>query len=262
MRRKWTFVTGALLLLCAFIFIKAPGFAKARALLVVSLYDRYQEEQSVAEKLSISIQMPLENMEVFPILVTYNDENLSRFLGKQLHFTVDYTFGDFLEEEGHSRIYDSYDPLYNAYLGYYSITGFGKRISEEELMLLSEYDMQYLALPAVGLSPYESTFRIESHEKMPENLMLSSYPFTVYESTLTTNGPEHRGESFAPGDLLFGKSPPASVSYPLHEMKGRVYLHYYEDQDLNLIFYALGKSSALLEDFEESILKKTVISFP
>ena len=262
MRRKWGLAVGALLILCALIFIKAPGYARERALLVISLYDRYQEKQSVAEKLGISIQMPLENMELFPMLVTYNDEHLSRFLEKPLHFTVDYTFGDFIDGTGHSRIYDPYDPFYNAYLGYYSITGYGDRITEKELMLLSEYDMLHLALPAVGLSAKEGTFEIQSHERMPEDLILSSYAFTAYESTLRTHGPEHPGESFAPGDLLFGKSPPSPVSYPLHEMKGRVYLHYFEDQDLNLIFYTLGKSDALLDDFEENILKETEIIFP
>ncbi|WP_211800575.1 hypothetical protein [Proteiniclasticum sediminis] len=45
-------------------------------------------------------------------------------------------------------------------------------------------------------------------------------------------------------------------------MKGRVYLHYFEDQDLNLIFYTLGKSDTLLDDFEEDILKETEIIFP
>ena len=262
MRRKWSFLAGALLFLSAFIFIKAPCFAKERALLVISIYDRYQEEHSVAKKLGMEIRIPLLDTELFPLLVTYNDERLSRFLKKPLHFTVDYTFGDFIDGKGHSRIYDPHDPFYNAYLGYYSITGLGDRITEKELRLLSEYDMLYLALPAVGLSAKEGTFEFQSHERMPEDLILSSYSFTAYESTLRTNGPEHQGEPFAPGDLLFGKSPPSSVSYPLHEMKGRVYLHYFEDQDLNLIFYTLGKSDALLDDFEKNILKETEIIFP
>ena len=260
MRRRWSIAAGALLVLCAMVFIKAPYFGKDRALLVVRIYDRYQEEQSVAKNLGMDIHLHLEDTDLFPLLVTYNDKNLSRYLGKPLHFTVDYTFGDFQKGKGYSRIYDDTDPLYNAYLGYYSITGFERKITEEDLMLISEYDMLHLALPAVGLPVEEAAFEILAHEKQ-KDVIISSFTFTSYESSLVTNGPEHQGVALAAGDFLFGTSPPSPVNYPLHEMKGRVYLHYFKDLDLNLVFYTLAKSDALLHDFEENILKKTEINF-
>lgn len=261
MRGKGGMLAAVLLVFCALVFLKAPYFARDRALLVIRIYDRYQEEQSVAKNLGMNISVPMKDTDLFPLLVTYNDENLSRFLGKHIHFTVDYTFGDFKKGKGCSRIYDDNDPLYNAYLGYYSLTGLGKKITNEDLLLISEYDMLHLALPAVGLSPKEGIFEIQVQVKMPEELILSSYAFTAYESVLRTNGPEHQGDIFAPGELLFGTSPSTPVNYPLHEMKGRVYLHYFEDLDLNLVFYTLGTSEALLDDFEKNILKKIDICF-
>lgn len=62
-------------------------------------------------------------MALFPVLITYNDNGVFQMLGKPVQFTVDYAFGDFRPGNSYSRIYDHGDPLYNAYFGYYSLTG-------------------------------------------------------------------------------------------------------------------------------------------
>ncbi len=261
-RKKWVIWLSFILLLIALILIYTPYFAKERALLSIRVYDRYQERYSVQEKIGLEINFPLDQMDLFPLLVTYNDDaGLSRFLGQSIQFTVEYTFADFQHGKGYSQIYDQKDPLYNAYIGTYSLIGFGKKLTEKDLMLISEYDMLYLALPAVGLSSKEGTFDIMEHEIISQDLFLSSYPFTAYESTILTNGPEHDKSAFTPGDILFGSSPRTGEHYPLIDMKGKIYLYYDEKLDLNLAFYTLGTSDDVIMEFEEKIIKNIEIIF-
>lgn len=260
-KRRWGVLLLFLLFLAALIFIFAPFFAKDRALLSIGIYDRYQEANSIQEDIGLKIDYPLAEMNLFPMLVTYNDEGLARYLGESIKFTVEYTFADFKHGKSYSQIYDQNDPLYNAYLGSYSLVGFGEKLSERDLMLISEYDMLHLALPAVGLSKDEGTFEILEHEEMPQDVLISSYLFTIYESTVLTNGPEHHDGDFAPGDLLFGSSPETGEDYPLIRMKGKVYQYYFSEQDLNLIFYTFGKTDAVIQEFEEKIIRNIKIAF-
>lgn len=260
-KRRWGVWSLLLLFLAALIFSFGPYFARDRALLLIRIYDRYQEKHSIQEDIGLELDFPLDEMDLFPILVTYNDEGLARYFGKSIKFTVEYTFADFNHGESYSQIYDKNDPLYNAYIGSYSLAGFGEKLSERDLMLISEYDMLHLALPAVGLSSMEGTFDILEHENKMQDLSISSYPFSTYESTVLTNGPEHHGGEFVPGDLLFGSSPETVKNYPLIEMKGKIYQHYFAEQDLNLIFYTLGTTDDIIREFEEKVINHILITF-
>ncbi|HSR03209.1 MAG TPA: hypothetical protein VLM88_01300 [Proteiniclasticum sp.] len=260
-KRRWSLWLLLLLFLSALIFSFAPYFAKDRALLLIRVYDRYQEKNSIQEDIGLELDFPLGMMDFFPMLVTYNDEGLAKHLGKPIKFTVEYSFADFTHGKSSSQIYDKNDPLYNAYIGSYSLAGFGEKLSERDLMLISEYDMLHLALPAVGLSAAEGTFEILELEKKEQDLNISSYPFITYESTVLTNGPEHQGGSFVPGDLLFGSSPETDVDYPLIEMKGKIYQHYFAEQDLNLIFYTFGTTDEVSKEFEEKVINNIMITF-
>lgn len=260
-KRRWGVWLLLLLFLAALIFSFAPYFAKDRALLLIRIYDRYQEKHSIQEDIGLELDFPLEKMDLFPILVTYNDEGLARYLGKPVKFTVEYTFADFIQGKRYSQIYDKEDPLYNAYIGSYSLTGFGEKLSERDLMLISKYDMLHLALPAVGLSSMEGTFEILEHERKAHELNISSYPFITYESTIFTNGPEHHSVGFVPGDLLFGSSPQTDENYPLIEMKGKIYQYYFAEQDLNLIFYTFGTTDDVIKKFEEKVIANIIITF-
>ena len=259
-KRRWAVWLLLLLFLGVLIFSFAPYFAKDRALLLIRIYDRYQERSSIQEDLGLEIDFPLDKMDLFPMLVTYNDKGLAKHLGKPIKFTVEYTFADFKHGKSSSQIYDQKNPLYNAYIGSYSLVGFGESLSEKDLMLISQYDMLHLALPAVGLPSDEGTFEILDNEKKAQDIVISSYPFTTYESTVLTNGPEHHDEAFVPGDLLFGSSPETGVDYPLIEMNGKIYHYYFDESDLNLIFYTFGKTDDITREFEEKIIRNIMIT--
>lgn len=243
------------------VFIFVPVFARARAILVTGVYDQMNEKNSVATATGLEISFPLEGMALFPVLITYNDNGVSQVLGKPVQFTVDYAFGDFQPGNSYSRIYDHGDPLYNAYFGYYSLIGYGTSLADSDLMRLTEYDIIHLALPASGLTQDQGIFEISEQEHRVQDRVISGYSFALYESSVLTNGPDHALTTFLPQNLFFGTPPGPSVNYPEIEMKGRIYSHYFAEKDLNLAFYALTTSEAVLNEFETNILKRVVIRF-
>lgn len=243
------------------IFIFSPLFARNRSLLIMEIYDRYQEQSSVQKELGYRLDFPLEKMALYPMMITYSDNGLSYDLGKKVHFTVEYSFGDFIKGGGYSSLLDPRAPLHNAYIGSYSILGYGSRLSEAGLARVSRYDMIRLALPALGLRGPEASFDVLESGSYKEEHFISGHSFSVYESTVVTNGAEHRKDDFSADDFLYGSGPQPPVSFPLLTMKGRIYHCYFEDLDLNLSLFTLGRSEEVLQDFEELIINHVRISF-
>lgn len=250
-----------LTLTAVLLFILSPFFARDRSLLSMKIYDRYQEQRSVQKELGYWLDFPLEKMDLYPMMITYNDNGLSHALGRKVHFTVEYSFGDFKKGQGYSRLLDPDDPLYNAYIGSYSILGYGTRLKESDLERVSRYDMISLALPALGLTGPEAAFDVLDTGIYKDEHFISGYSFSVYESTVVTNGAEHRKDDFIADDILYGRGPLPTVSFPLLVMKGRIYHCYFEELDLNLSLFTLGKSEEVLQDFEELIVNHVRILF-
>ena len=258
-RIYWTFI--AVTLSAILIFIFSPIFARERSLLSRKIYNRYQVQISLQKELGYVVDFPLEKLDLYPMMITYNDDGLSYELGKEVSFTVEYSFADFKKGHGYSSIFLPDDPLYNAYIGSYSILGFGQPLSETDLTGVSRYDMINLALPALGLIGPDAAFDVLDSGSYKEDHYISGHSFSVYERTVVTNGAEHASDDFHADDLLYGSGPEPTVSFPIRVMKGRIYHHYFEEIDLNLALFTLGKSEDTLQDFEEIIINHVRIEF-
>lgn len=264
MKRKrrglFLLLLSTLLLLLSFLFL--PCFSRDRALMALRIYDRYQEKDSVADALGMEISFPLESMRLFPLLSTYNDhEGISELLSRKVRFTVEYSFGDFVRDRGCSRIYLRDDPLYNAYAGVYLVRGFGESLREEELLRITGYDLQELALPSVGLAASQSTFLINDQRLHEEKVSFAGFTWTVFSSSLVTNGPEHAFREFSPGDIQFGRSPEVTKDYPLVPMEGRIYHTYLSRLDLNLALFILARNEQVLLSLEKEMISEMTIRF-
>ncbi|WP_312654520.1 hypothetical protein [Proteiniclasticum sp.] len=262
MKRRFVWSLISIMFISVLIFVFSPAFARNRSLISMFIYDRYQEQGSVQKMLGYHLDFPLEKMDLYPLMISYNDSRVSSELNKDVTFTVEYSFGDFKKDKGYSRILDFQDPLYNAYIGSYSVLGFGEKMSDADLADISRFDMTKLALPALGLEESETSFEILEQGRYKENHMISGRAFTVYKSTVMTNGSEHAKDDFPADDLLYGSmDDDPTISFPLRIMKGRIYHHYFEETDLNLVLFALGKSEVVLDDFEELIVNHVRIEF-
>lgn len=83
----------------------------------------------------------------------------------------------------------------------------------------------------------------------------------MHAGSVLTNGPVHDSAVSAPADILLDSPPRAAVDHPLSKMNGRIYSHSFQDEDLDLAFYAMAASESVREEFETNILKNAVIGF-
>lgn len=255
-------ITTILILLLAFslVFLLTPFMARARSLGIMSIYDGYEKQNSVPKKEGIKVDMPYDNMDFYPLMVTFNDsEGLSRFIDKPVDFTVEYTFADFEKFKGHSNIYEETHPLYNAYLGVYYVNGYKSILDADTALKVASHDVRHLALPAVGMKRADTVFDVSEINNSHESLQISNKDWELYTAKISTNSHRHTTGEFAPGDLQFGKSPKTDVNYPLVQMVGRLYLTYLEEEDINLCIYVLVKDEETALQIEEDIVLKTII---
>ena len=216
-RRRWQKRLPALaaLLVCLLTLIFAPFTASLRTKIILPAYDFVCEQNSLPHKLGLSVQMPLDRLGFYPLMITWSDDTgMSQWLQKPVQFTVDYAVADFdfLSAHSHSRFYDRDDALYGAYAGAYYLRGLGGPTDPDTVMQIATFDQRCLALPALGLTTERSVFRAESIQKSATQL--AGLTWQRYDASIVTNGPEHVKQGFQTGYILFGDPPPAKENYP------------------------------------------------
>lgn len=247
--------------LAAVVFLFAPFTAGIRSLAAASVYDFFCEKQSLPEKLGIKLEIPLQNTEFLPLMLTYNDDRgMSAWLHKPVRFTVDYTAGGFEFLFDHSRFYDKNSALYNAYTGAYYLQGIGKPADKETILKVAAFDQRCLALPAIGLSTDQAVFEAFNIREHTETTEISGCEWHRFDAEITTNGPEHTKKAFQTGYILFGCPPRATAEYPLRPMIGRIYTTYLKDIDLTIGLYVIAKDEYVLTKINREILLKARIS--
>lgn len=227
---------------------------------VMSIADAMLSRDSLPNKLGFSASMRLEGMPLYPIMVTFNDDiDMSARLGKDVGFTVEYTFADFNASPRHSDIYLPDAQLFGCYVGIYYLTGIGEQMTEHTAWSVAEFDVVYLAMPAIGLEPSEATFEVigPEHHTMIHH---SGLDWQVLKSPLSISGHNHNKRGFELGYLQFGTPPPSFQNYPVTSMVGVLHYTYLEAIDLNLALFAIAKDSKTLELLEHDILMQVELT--
>ena len=236
--------------------LAVPGL---RMIFILPYFDLHFEKTSVEKELGIELTMPLHGTSMLPVLLTYNDsERASKALHMPVSFTVDYTFCRPSFFLGRSRVMDPDDPLYSSFAGAYWVSEAGHPLTPEELALLVEFDVKELMLPSFGLSSSEAVFEKKHVIKSGSPVMIRSDVFMKYTGSYIMSTPLHP-RNFQLSYLLYGIPPKSFEFYPVQPMYGVLLQHYYPDEDLNLILYALASSEDTLRSLEETLLKKVQI---
>ena len=121
-----------------------------------------------------------------------------------------------------------------------------------------EFDVKELMLPSFGLSSSEAVFEKKHVIKSGSPVMIRSDVFMKYTGSYIMSTPLHP-RNFQLSYLLYGIPPKSFEFYPVQPMYGVLLQHYYPDEDLNLILYALASSEDTLRSLEETLLKKVQI---
>ena len=252
-----------LMILCLLaVFFLAPFTAGLRSVAIMAAYDLYSEQISLPHDTGLSLAMPLQNMDFYPVMVTFSDDmGMSAWFNTPVRFTVDYTIGSYPFLSGHSRFYDVDSPLYAAYTGAYYLKGLGHAADRDTVMQITDFDQRCLALPAVGLSTAHVQFSAENIRQSDQAIQISGYDWQRFDAAILTNGPEHPYKGFKTGDLLFGIPPPAKEDYPLRQLAGRIYTTYFARKDLTVGLYILAKDEPTLDQIDRLVVSQTCLKW-
>lgn len=274
MKKKLFFFT---LILCILILLKTNIYNTLKSYIIMYPYSYYNKLNSITHKKNIKFYIPggltTREKDWYPFIMTFNDnEGFSKYIRKKLSLTIFYNFGHFKYKEGLSSYYDPTSPYYSSFYGGYVIYnnenpddpyGFdiNGKIKIEELESIPKYDQTRLVLPSLGC-PQNKIFFKSKIDKIKYNIdYLGTKGWTKIDSTITTNGPNHKYKKNYLGYIQYGK-PLADYSgedFPLVNLKGRIYAKYFSDYKMTFILYIMAPNIDIIEECDKNILSKSKI---
>lgn len=252
-RRRW--IISLILAVSLAVLLLWPGMARARSLLVMAPYDWLHQANSVPARLGVQLELPLRDAGLYPRLITFNaDQGMSGWLGREVGFTVDFTFADFPLFASHSPFYDPDAELYGAYLGSYYVHGLGTELNPTQVAKIAEYDQRALALPALGLPFADSYF--EPTVTAQTQVGFAERQWTSYDAAVATNCPDHSPAGFRPAYLQFGWPPATDRQFPDCTLAARIEVTYLPEHDLNIGLYIMAPAAATVARLSEQVTRQ------
>ncbi|SHH25286.1 hypothetical protein SAMN02745135_00208 [Caloranaerobacter azorensis DSM 13643] len=274
MRKKLFLFTIILFIL---FFLKTNIYYTLRSYIVMYPYSYYNKLNSIPYKRNIRFYIPggtiTKEKDWYPFVLTFNDnEGFSRYAGRKLSLTIFYNFGHF--RNGFSSYYDQNSRYYSSFYGGYVIYnskdaddpyGFDidGKIRIKELESIPRYDQTRLVLPSLGCPEHKIYFKSKI-DKIEYNIeYLGINDWVKIDSTVVTNGPNHKYRKKHLGYIQYGK-PPDNYSgddFPLVILKGRIYAKYFDDYKMTIILYIVAPNIDTIENCDRNILSKCKINY-
>ena len=269
----------ALIFLLIIILLISPVGGVVRSSIIMLPYSYMHHRESVLSKSQITFHIPgglyTKKPDWYPFVITFNDnEGLSAYLGESVEFTVLYNFGHFQPAKGSSSYYNPNSPYYSSFYGGYIVKpaeenrrfGFFEdgSINTEELVKVPEYDQKYLVLSSLGCPSEKRIFQediISIHNKVE---YAGFNDWIRVDSKIRTNSPVHEYQGFHQGYLQYGRPMGRfnfQEDFPLVELKGRVYVKYFEELKATIVLYAMAPSWKVIDEVDMEILSQTELSF-
>jgi len=82
------------------------------------------------------------------------------------------------------------------------------------------------------------------------------------DASLITNSPLHRYRGYQRGYLQFGLPPKdyQGEDFPLIEVKGRIYVRYFEEKKVTVVLYLMGRDHAFIETWSDQLFQQENIN--
>ena len=266
-RKKWIAIS-ALIAIAAII---ALFFYPLRSYLVMSVYSRYNNKDSVMRNQGFDIDIKggayTPKKDWYPFVNIYDTSyEFSRHTGEDLSLTVLYNFGAFNGRS--SSFYDESSKYFAAFYGAYvlrdnqnpdSAYGFaGEKINVDDIAKVAMFDYKYLVIEDLGC-PYP-VFEIEEYETTG-GLEYAGYKGWVrIDAEMTSNSPSHMRHGKKLGYIQYG--PPISNGKDdFYEivLYGRMYARYFEKYQATVVIYVMGADKEMIEECDNGILNATKI---
>jgi len=279
-RKRWVAVLGLVLIISlalSAIFLKAPIYYQARSYLVMSVFSLYEKMNSLLDEQKIVLDIPgglsTKEKDWYPFVMVFNaDQGFSGYMGRDLRLTILYNFGSFNWWGASSSFFLEDSRYFNSFYGAYVVKemdpnrrfGFTAdgSLDIEEIFKLAEYDFKYLVIKSLGCPEDKLTMEILSYETMPEVSYAGYRDWTRIDSLLLLNSPAHRYKGERRAYIQYGNPhlQEKGEEFRLMTSQGRIYVRYFPEFECTVFLYILSPELSTINECDERILSKTVIS--
>lgn len=255
------------------VLIFAAAVPQTRSLLVMSVYSKINERQSIEAETGLYVKLPggasTLKRDWYPLVSCFEvGDAFGKSIGQSgTRLTILYNFGAF-GLSGHSSLYDADSPYYNSFYGAYLVqrpgTPYGftadGAVDMAAMAQVPRYDFSRLVLWDFGLSLSDFVFdwAITGTE---ENVTVAGLDgWTRITASLTASSAAHNKDGFVSSYLQYG-APSAAVEEPFAPigMVGLIYVRYFPDEETSVFLYALCTGDEVLSETDEHFLTQARI---
>lgn len=273
--KKFALLLAALIFLSV-IFYKSPFYYQARSYLIMSVYSKYEEKNSLLEKQKVLMQIPgglsTAEKDWYPFVMVFNDDQgFSRYMGRELSLTVLYNFGSFQWKSDSSDYFQEHSPYYNSFYGGYLVKdnsgaryGFDEegKLIINEIMTVPGYDYKHLVLESLGCPKNKLKLEVLDYKLLDDIQYIGYSGWSRIDADLLVNSSAHEFKGERRAYIQYGKPQISCVDEEFKPIatKGRIYVKYFEEYDCTIFLYIISPHLSTLEKCDQDILSKSTIS--
>lgn len=265
-----------MLCIAAALFLMSPLFPYIRSLVVMSVYSRTCEQESIMKEENIELKIPgggaTSESDWYPFVMTFTaDDAFARQTGRAGEkLTILYNFPAFDLAKGCSRLYDEKSLYYNGFYGAYLVQqadgspyGFDEAgdLNEEAAAQVAEFDFFTLVLGDFGLPESAESFECNISDTKSDITFVGYDGWTRIEAGMLVNGAAHEEQQWVQSYLQYG-APNYKTEKPfaLVEMKSIVYARYFEEWNSSIFFYVMAPDEDVCRKCEKEILAQSILN--
>jgi hypothetical protein len=237
----------------------------------MSVYSAIHEKNSIMAKNDFGIEIPggLSTIERdwYPLVMTFNAGGYSARGGHINGMTILYNFPAFNPITRTNTFYESDSPYNSSFYGAYVIESDGitpycymvdGSPDYAEVMHAFKYDYVNLVLESLGDNDFEFAVRQFTGR---ETDFIGYSGWTMVNAVIDTNSVTHVYEESKRSYLQYGRpTDRTNNSFTEQQMHGRLYMRFFPEYNSTVIFYILAKDRNIVNDCDDKILSKSILS--
>jgi hypothetical protein len=197
----------------------------------------------------------------YPFVLNYDPSLQYSYLQKEdIDLDIYYNFGS-LSLNGKSLVYleksDYYTAFYGAYAVRYNENNKDLSNDYEEIKQISNFDLKTLVLKSIGNKDHFVKYQIE---KDFSYIDINGLNYKVVDTKISIDGFAHQYQKFYKAYIQYGMPYKTDKSFEPIESVGRIYIHYDEIKNINIILYIIAPNEHSLNFIEKNFIFSTKIS--
>jgi hypothetical protein len=197
----------------------------------------------------------------YPFILNYDPSlQFSNLRNEDIDLDIYYNFGS-LGLNGKSLVYleksDYYTAFYGAYAVRYNENKKDLSNNYEEIIQITNFDLKTLVLKSIGDKEPFVNYQIDEFFSYID---INGLNYKVVDTNITIDGFAHQYQKFYKAYIQYGVPYKTDKSFVPIESVGRMYIHYDDIKNINIILYIIAPNEQSLNFLEENFIFSTKIS--